>query len=64
MSDLDKAPASSSAQAQYNMDTDISKLEAPTFTTLDRGPSQPMVSLNWDHDLNLIGKKVNKYWVF
>lgn len=49
---------SSAAAAQYSMDTDISKLEAPTFTTLDRGPSQPMLSLNWDHNLNLIGKKV------
>ena len=42
----------------YDMDTDISKLEAPTFTTLDRGPSQTMISLKWDHNLNLIGKKV------
>ena len=42
----------------YNMDTDISQLEAPTFTTLDRGPPQPMLSLKWDHKVNLIGKKV------
>lgn len=44
--------------ATYNMDTDISLLEAPTFTTLDRGPLQPMLSLKWDHKVNLIGKKV------
>ena len=44
---------------QYDMDTDISKLEAPTFTTLDRGPSQTMINLKWDHKLNLIGKKVS-----
>ena len=44
--------------AIYTMDTDISQLEAPTFTTLDRGPSQTMIDLTWDHKVNLIGKKV------
>merc|ERR1711894_690440 len=44
--------------ALYTMDTDISQLEAPTFTTLDRGPSQTMIDLTWDHKVNLIGKKV------
>jgi len=42
-------------------DIDISQLEAPTFTTLDRGPSQVnqlMTSLHWDHKVNLIGTKV------
>ena len=48
----------SSSAAAYNMDTDISQLEAPTFTTLDRGPSQKMIELSWDHKVNLIGKKV------
>ena len=42
----------------YNMDTDISTLEAPTFTTLNQGPSQTMMMLRWDHPVNLIGKKV------
>ena len=52
-------PQQSSAAASYSMDTDISKLEAPTFTTLDtRGPSQKMMELSWDHRVNLIGKKV------
>ena len=46
------------AAAMYTMDTDISQLEAPTFTTLDRGPSQTMIDLTWDHKVNLIGKKV------
>ena len=42
----------------YSMDTDISTLEAPTFTTLSsQGPSQ-INSLIWDHPVNLIGKKV------
>ena len=44
--------------ALYTMDTDISQLEAPTFTTIDRGPSQTMIDLTWDHKVNLIGKKV------
>ena len=55
-------PPSTSAKVTYNMDTDISLLEAPTFTTLDRGPSQPMVDLTWNHDVDLIGKKVSLYW--
>lgn len=42
----------------YSMDVDISKLEAPTFTTLDRGPSKTMMKLKWDHPVNLMGKKV------
>ena len=45
-----------------DMDTDISQLEAPTFTTLaDRGPSQAMINLQWHHTANLIGKKVRIY---
>ena len=53
-------PSTSGGQsaAMYTMDTDISQLEAPTFTTLDRGPSQTMIDLTWDHKVNLIGKKV------
>ena len=53
-------PSTSGGQTAtvYTMDTDISQLEAPTFTTLDRGPSQTMIDLTWDHKVNLIGKKV------
>ncbi len=54
-------PTGQSGPLSYNMDTDISQLEAPTFTTLDRAPSQPMLSLQWDHTANLIGKKVLKH---
>lgn len=43
---------------QYDQDCDISSLEAPTFTTLDRGPPAPMLSLSWDHPVQLIGEKV------
>lgn len=52
------AAAPAAAGTAYSMDTDISQLEAPTFTTLDRGPSQKMMELSWDHKVNLIGKKV------
>ena len=43
--------------SKYDMETDISKLEAPTFTTIDRS-NAPMLSLDWDHQVNLVGKKV------
>nr|CAG4651852.1 EOG090X06V5 [Triops cancriformis] len=43
---------------QIDLEADISQLEAPTFTTLNRGPPEPMVRLNWDHPVNLIGDKV------
>lgn len=40
------------------MEADISQLEAPTFTTITRGPPEPMLRLKWDHKVNLIGEKV------
>lgn len=41
------------------MESDISQLEAPTFTTLSsRGPPEPMVKLQWNHKVSLIGEKV------
>ena len=43
----------------YNMDTDISTLEAPTFSTLNKGPSQTMMSLRWDHQVNEMGRRVS-----
>ena len=42
----------------YNMDTDISTLEAPTFTTLSHGPSHVLQALKWDHKSALVGTKV------
>ena len=60
--DLKPEPASVKQEISsglVDMDTDISQLEAPTFTTLaDRGPSQAMINLQWHHTANLIGKKV------
>lgn len=41
-----------------DMEADISQLEAPTFTTISRGPPEPMLRLKWDHKVNLIGEKV------
>ncbi|KAL1464919.1 hypothetical protein WDU94_004524 [Cyamophila willieti] len=40
------------------MEADISQLEAPTFTTITRGPPKPMLSLRWNHTVHLIGEKV------
>lgn len=40
------------------MEADISQLEAPTFTTIQRGPPEPMLRLKWDHKVSLIGEKV------
>lgn len=44
--------------AKIDMEADISQLEAPTFTTLNRGPPEPMLRLRWDHRVSLIGEKV------
>ena len=48
----------------YNMDTDISTLEAPTFSTLNKGPSQTMMSLRWDHQVNEMGRRVSWFFYF
>lgn len=44
--------------AAIDMEADISQLEAPIFTTISRGPPEPMTRLKWDHKVNLIGEKV------
>jgi hypothetical protein len=49
------------ATVSYSMETDISSLEAPTFTTIDRGQPQAMLALDWDHPVNLVGKKVTVF---
>uniref|UniRef100_A0A0A9XQU3 E3 ubiquitin-protein ligase Hakai n=1 Tax=Lygus hesperus TaxID=30085 RepID=A0A0A9XQU3_LYGHE len=43
---------------KIDMEADISQLEAPTFTTINRGPPEPMLRLRWDHKVSLIGEKV------
>lgn len=40
------------------MEADISQLEAPTFTTINRGPPEAMLRLRWGHPVNLLGEKV------
>lgn len=47
-----------SIEQQFDLEADISQLEAPTFTTINRGPPEPMLRLRWDHRVNLIGEKV------
>uniref|UniRef100_A0A2M4BRF0 E3 ubiquitin-protein ligase Hakai n=1 Tax=Anopheles marajoara TaxID=58244 RepID=A0A2M4BRF0_9DIPT len=51
-------PTTTSIPLIIDMEADISQLEAPTFTTISRGPPEPMVRLNWNHKVNLIGEKV------
>lgn len=41
-----------------DIEADISQLEAPTFTTITRGPPEPMLRLKWNHKVLLIGEKV------
>ncbi|XP_069703319.1 E3 ubiquitin-protein ligase Hakai-like isoform X3 [Periplaneta americana] len=45
-------------KSNFDLEADISQLEAPTFTTINRGPPEPMLRLRWDHRVNLIGEKV------
>lgn len=51
------AAAVAVAVATIDMETDISQMETPTFTTLSREPPPPMTRLKWDHKVNLIGEK-------
>lgn len=55
---IDAAVAVALLPPAIDMESDISQLEAPTFTTLSRGPPEPMTRLKWDHKVNLIGEKV------
>ncbi|KAF0298637.1 E3 ubiquitin-protein ligase Hakai [Amphibalanus amphitrite] len=41
-----------------DMEADISMLEPATFTTIDRGPPEPMLRLSWNHKVNLMAEKV------
>lgn len=51
---------SSQSWAFYAVDlADISQLQAPTFTTINRGPPEPMLRLDWTLPVNLIGEKVS-----
>lgn len=41
-----------------DIEADISQLEAPTFTTIQRGPPEPFKRLEWKHKVMMIGEKV------
>uniref|UniRef100_A0A1B0GKJ2 E3 ubiquitin-protein ligase Hakai n=2 Tax=Lutzomyia longipalpis TaxID=7200 RepID=A0A1B0GKJ2_LUTLO len=43
---------------KIDMEADISQLEAPTFTTIQRSVPEPMLRLKWNHRVTLIGEKV------
>nr|SVE79513.1 EOG090X06V5 [Daphnia magna] len=43
---------------EFDLEADISQLQAPTFTTINRGPPEPMLHLTWNLPVNLIGEKV------
>jgi len=43
---------------EYTLDDDISQLVPPTFSTVSKGPPQPMLELKWDHQYTPIGEKL------
>ncbi|RZF32020.1 hypothetical protein LSTR_LSTR007098 [Laodelphax striatellus] len=44
--------------SKIDLEADILQLEAPTFSTINRGPPEPMLRLRWDHRVNLVAEKV------
>ncbi|XP_067127051.1 E3 ubiquitin-protein ligase Hakai-like [Centruroides vittatus] len=59
--DGEEDQAEESTDKKFDIEEDISKLETPTFTTLERGLPEPLhknKKLRWDHRVNLIGEKV------
>lgn len=53
------APEITIKHPEFDLETDISQLQAPTFTTLTRGQPEPMLRLDWSLPVNLIGEKVS-----
>jgi hypothetical protein len=53
-----KAEEPSSEKVEFNIDDDISQLVPPTFSTVSRGPPQPMLELTWEHKYTAIGEKL------
>lgn len=49
---------STSTTVEFNIDDDISQLVPPTFSTISKGPPQPMLELTWDHQYAPMGEKV------
>ncbi|CAL8072167.1 unnamed protein product [Orchesella dallaii] len=46
------------SSVEFNIDDDISQLVPPTFSTISKGPPQPMLELSWDHQYLPMGEKV------
>lgn len=42
----------------YTMEENTSQSEDPSFTSVEQRTTQTILNLNWDHKVNLIGKKV------
>nr|CAG4641723.1 EOG090X06V5 [Eurycercus lamellatus] len=53
------SPEITTKPPEFDLEADISQLQAPTFTTLNRGPPEPMLRLDWTLPVNLIGEKVS-----
>ncbi|CAH2075046.1 unnamed protein product, partial [Iphiclides podalirius] len=53
-----KEEAEPAEPPKLEVPSDISQLEAPVFTTIQRGPPEPMLRLDWSHRATLIGEKV------
>jgi len=45
-------------KVEFNIDDDISQLVPPTFSTVSKGPPQPMLELKWEHKYTAIGDKL------
>jgi len=45
-------------KVEFNIDDDISQLVPPTFSTVSKGPPQPMLELSWNHKYTPIGEKL------
>ena len=41
------------AASTFDMEADISMLEPATFTTINRGPPEPMLRLSWNHKVSV-----------
>lgn len=45
-------------KVEFTLDDDISQLIPPTFSTVSKGPPQPMLELTWTHKYTPIGDKL------
>jgi hypothetical protein len=45
-------------KVEYTLDDDISQLVPPTFSTVSKGPPQPMLKLTWNHKYTPMGDKL------